>query len=341
MNIKEIAEKANVSKSAVSIALNNKSGISDATREKILAIVKETGYRHRSMVDIEKVFGEKKILRLLACNKADIYLQYATSSFFTDLIHCIEKHAKEFGYALVFSTIDIEVLEEEIIELEKRHPSDGIILLATNLNNEEIDLVSKVQKNILVLDNFMEFYDRNVVVMDNIMGAFEAVSYLVGIGHRKIGYVRSSVRLANFDQRKEGFDKALKHFDINAFDYDFTVNFYKENAKEQLEAQINENEGNLPTALFCECDYIAIDLIKALKQTGYKIPEDISVIGFDNVTESSVVSPELTTVNVFKDKMAELAVKNLLKAINDGNHVKTKSVVNTELIIRNSCAPVE
>lgn len=341
MNIKEIAHKANVSKSAVSIALNNKPGISEATRKKILAIVKETGYKHRSMVDTNRAFGEKKMLRLLACSKKDISLQYSTSSFFTDLIHCIEKHASEQGYALVFSSIKTEDLENEITQLELNHPSDGIILLATNLNENEIDIVSNAQKNLLVLDNYLEFYDQNIVVMDNAMGAYEAVSYLVDLGHSDIRYVQSSLRLSNFIRRREGFKKALNNFEIDDLSEKYIVDTNKSNVREQFIELIKNNKGNLPTAIFCECDYIAIDVIKAIQDIGLNVPNDISVIGFDNVAEASIISPELTTINVFRDKMAALAVERILSIVGGNHTTKTKSIVSTQLVKRDSCKSIK
>ncbi len=341
MNISDIAKRANVSKSAVSIALNNKPGISDATRENILAIVKETGYKHRSMVGTQSVKRENKILRLLACVNADnTSSQYSTTSFFTELIHDLEKHSRLLGYTLVFSIIKIEDLEEEIHALEKLYSSDGIILLATNLNSDEIQIISKAQNNIVVMDNYSSFYEQNIVVMDNEMGVFKAISYLAELGHKRIGYVQSSLRLANFQKRKEGFKKALEHFKITPLKCDFEVDTTRDDAKNQFQELLNNCDEKLPTAFFCECDYIAIDVIKAIQAAGMSVPNDISVIGFDNVPEAMIISPELTTINVFRDNMAEIAVDRVVKLIKKIDTSKIKSMVNTELIIRDSCKQI-
>jgi|AGTN01.2.fsa_nt_gi Transcriptional regulators len=236
MNIKDIAKKAGVSKSAVSIALNNKSGISDETRERILKIVKEYGYKHRSMVDPDRVFGSVKVIRLLACMKSDLVSsEYNSTSFFSDLIHSVEKYSREYGYALVFSSADIKGLKKEVEKLEEDHASRGIILLGTNLSLHDVEIISYIQPNLVVLDNYLGYADTNFVVMDNAAGAYNATSYLLNLGHVNIGYVQSSARVSNFELRKEGFLSALAHHGINMRDkYFFSVSSDIEAARLQF-----------------------------------------------------------------------------------------------------------
>lgn len=114
-----------------------------------------------------------------------------------------------------------------------------------------------------------------------------------------------------------------------------TIQFSQDTLTDQLEA-LRAQEGGLPTAFFCECDYIAISAMKTLSELGCRIPEDISVIGFDNISESRIVTPELTTIHVAKEQMAYQAVDLLVKEIEASPQVKIKLTVDTQFIARGS-----
>lgn len=111
-------------------------------------------------------------------------------------------------------------------------------------------------------------------------------------------------------------------------------------AQHEFMFKITELKDDLPTALFCECDYIAISVIKALNELGIRVPQDISIVGFDNIQESTIITPELTTVHVEKGTIAELAVSKLVDMIEHGDMVKIKSLIDTQLVIRKSCCPL-
>jgi DNA-binding LacI/PurR family transcriptional regulator len=163
---------------------------------------------------------------------------------------------------------------------------------------------------------------------------------LVRLGHRRIGYEQSNFRIRNFDLRKEGFLQALKEHGLSVLEQDYfsmlptVISSSQEDFKKEIAKRLND----LPTALFCESDYIAISLIKSLTELNIRIPDDISVIGFDNIHEASIISPELTTVHVYADKMASLAVDRILEMLeNNREGRKMKYIVDTEIYERNSC----
>ncbi|MEM5594323.1 substrate-binding domain-containing protein [Niallia circulans] len=110
--------------------------------------------------------------------------------------------------------------------------------------------------------------------------------------------------------------------------------------QEDFKQNIMELKDNLPSAIFCECDYMAISIIKSLHELNIHVPEDISIIGFDNIVESQIVSPELTTIHVKKDKIASLAVEKLIREIDENEEDKMKIFIDTELVKRKSCVKV-
>ncbi len=323
------------------MALNNKPGIGDDTRRRIMKVVKETGYIHRSMVRNDRN-QETKQIRFLACLKADIIsTQYNTSSFFVALIHGLEQRARSAGYALIFSTARRDKLKEDLVRLEDELPSQGVILLGTNLNPPEIEDIIDVQPNTIVLDTCYELLNTNFIVMNNRMGAYSAGSYLLELGHGRIGYVQSQERIHNFEQRRQGFFQALSENGIKVLERDIiSIESDIERAQKDFSEIISKRKKEkapLPTALFCECDYIAIGVIKSLHELGFRVPEDVSVVGFDNVSESTIVSPRLTTIHVEKEKMGSMAVRRIIDIIENRDSVRIKSIIDTKLEERDSC----
>ncbi|MEH7416260.1 LacI family DNA-binding transcriptional regulator [Neobacillus drentensis] len=340
MKIDDIAKLANVSKSAVSLALNGKNGVSQKTREKVLRIAQEHGYIPRPIIKAEQFFQPNtKLLRFVAITNAGIVTeQYESLPFFTDLIHNLDKQIGTSGYSLMVSSISIDNLQDEITRLEQEQKSAGILLLGTNLTPEQINLVASVQPNIVVLDTCFETMDVSFVVMNNVYGAYQAGQYLMELGHQQIGYVGSNTRMYNFDMRKKGFlqalsENGLKIAETNFFSVSPTVISSQDAFKEKIKERLNQ----MPSALFCEADYMAISVIKSLTELGVRVPDDVSVIGFDDIFESQVITPELTTIHVKKDRIALQAVEKLIKQIENNDSDKIKLFVDTELIERKSC----
>ena len=340
MKIDDIAKLANVSKSAVSLALNGKNGVSQKTREKVLRIAQEHGYIPRPIIKADQfVQPNTKLLRFVAVTNTGIVTeQYESLPFFTDLIHNLDRQIGTSGYSLMVSSISIENLQDEITRLEQEQKSAGILLLGTNLTPEQINIVACVQPNMVVLDTCFETLDVSFVVMNNVYGAYQAGQYLLELGHQQIGYVESNTRMYNFDMRKKGFLQALSEnglmiAETNYYSVSPTVISSQDVFKEKIKNRLNQ----LPSALFCEADYMAISVIKSLTELGVRVPDDVSVIGFDNIFESQVITPELTTIHVKKDRIALLAVEKLIKQIENNDTDKIKLFVDTELIERKSC----
>ncbi|WP_310943267.1 MULTISPECIES: LacI family DNA-binding transcriptional regulator [Paenibacillus] len=338
----DIARLANVSKSAVSLALNGKPGISMETRMKIINIAKESGYTPRAQTRTEKTSGSSNILRFVACTHSGIVLEhYAQQPFFMELIHCFEEQCRSNGYSLFFSSVPSDQLEQQIGQLETENESSGIILLGTNLSKEQIRLISGKQPNLVVLDTCYETEQANFVVMNNRMGAYQGAKHLLDSGHRRIGYVQSQYRMYNFDMRRQGFLACLEEHGVAFDERDaFTASPTVVAAYPDLVELFRRRSGDLPTALFCECDYIAISVIKSLTEAGLRVPDDVSVVGFDNIHEAVVISPELTTIHVEKETIAELAVRKLMGMIEHNDQVTVKTMVDTHLVIRKSSRPL-
>ncbi|MDB5084538.1 MAG: LacI family transcriptional regulator [Bacilli bacterium] len=342
MKMEDIARMANVSKASVSLALSGKPGIGPDTRERILKIAKETGYVLNLRSDART---EVRSLQLLVFTNSGIVLEhYYKQPFFMELIHFIEERCRSRGYSLLFSAVDIEYFERDIRSVMEESRRGGVVLLGTNLSQQQIAHIAEIQPNLVVLDTCYETLNVNCVVMNNRMGAYQAAAYLYQQGHRQIGYVQSNARMYNFESRKRGMTEALQEYGLTIEERDFfslspailaAQDVFKQQLLERRKQGVSQ-----PTALFCECDYMAISVIKSLNELGIRVPDDLSVMGFDNISEAVIISPELTTIHVEKEKMAHQAVDLLIETIENEESIKIKSLIDTRLIERKSCKSI-
>lgn len=336
--MEEIAKIAGVSKSAVSIAINGKPGISAETRDRILQIAQDHGYSPKSRAKMLDA-STRSITFLVFANSGIVLEQYYQQPFFRELIHHIEVRSRLSGYSLLFSSVDMRSFEQDIRNLAEEKQGDGIILLGTNLDKHHIEeILAQSTTPLVVLDTCFETLPVHCVLINNVMGAYQAGSHLCELGHKNIGYIASNIRMRNFDDRKQGFNTALREYGIeideaNEFAVAPTILSSQEGLLSQLTAYLQTGQP-LPTAFYCECDYIAISAIKTLSELGFRVPDDVSVVGFDNISESVIVTPELTTVHVEKERMAQLAVDLLIRSIESEPAAKHKIMVDTRFINR-------
>ncbi|WP_342414833.1 LacI family DNA-binding transcriptional regulator [Paenibacillus sp. FSL R10-2782] len=341
MKMEDIAKLANVSKSAVSLAFSGKPGIGPDTRERILQVAHEAGYSPKSKT-ITASRSDKSLLFLVCTNSGIVLEEYYQQPFFKELIQFIEERCRQKGYSLIFSTVDVEFFQRDIQMVAEEKRSVGTIVLGTNLTREQISDIHAKLPNLIVLDTCFDTLSVQFIQINNVMGAYQAGAYLCDMGHTSIGYIASNVRIHNFEERKRGFlsalmERGLKIPEAQMLAVAPTILTSQEDLNRQLTVYL-ESGKTLPTAWFCECDYIAISAMKTMSELGIRVPQDTSIIGFDNITESVIVTPELTTIHVEKERMAVLAVDLLTDSIEQGTQVTAKITVDTKFVERNSCA---
>jgi LacI family transcriptional regulator len=342
VKMEDIARLAGVSKAAVSLAMSGKPGIGEETRERILQLAEEHGYKRKARAAAPEQ-GRKSLTFLAFANSGIVLEQYYEQPFFRELIHYIEERCRLSGYSLVYTSLALEQMTEQVPTLGGELQSSGVILLGTNLNSSQISIiVEQLPVPVVVLDSCVETLPVHFVAINNVMGAYQAGAHLCELGHKRIGYIGSNVRMYNFDERRRGFMAALAACGLTVADADSlavapTILSSQEALKQQLSACLAAGAA-LPSAFFCECDYIAISAVKTLGELGYRVPEDVSVVGFDNISEARIVTPELTTVHVEKERLAHLAVDLVIQAIGASVRATTKTTIDTQLVVRGSSA---
>lgn len=333
VTINDIAKQANVSRSAVSLALNNKTGVSDETRQKILDAANELGY------NLKKKPSENNLIRFLVCINSDtVSSHFYESPFYMALIRDIEHECQKRGFALLISSTDIDELEENLIQYEKNHPALGLILLGTYLSQSEILAVQKRQPNLVVLDNILDLLNIDCVGANMYMLGYQAASYIIDSGFEKIGYVQAKRRPNNLIREKEGFIRKLSESSMKIQKnhiYSITNSTYE--GSQDFREILKTNIDNLPEILFCEDDFMAIGVMQALTEAGKRIPEDISVMGSDNVFLSETSTPPLTTIQIDTRTMSKVGVNRIVEMINSKNLPTMKFIIDTFIVERESC----
>lgn len=325
MSIKKIAELAGVSTATVSKVLNDKDqSISDATRQRVLSIVEKEGYIPN---------GIAKSLRMKNTKTIGIIMPDVMNLFFSELARGAEDAAERKGYSVILCNSDNkESKEEKYIQILHEKMVDGIILTASE---------SSVKKSLERRNIPMVLLDRDIdiegeigrIIVDNEEGSYNATKYLIEKGCQNIGFISSNKINKSSGQRLNGYEKAILESGLK-LDKDrmFLQNYTIETGYKGTVSIIEKTKID---GIICGNDLIAIGSIKALKERQINVPEEIKVIGFDDISISKYMDPPLTTVRQPIYQMGEEAVKMLINII-DKKKMEMSKVLKTELIVRES-----
>jgi LacI family transcriptional regulator len=332
--LKDIAALAGVSAAAVSLALNHQPGIGSKKREQILNIARDLEY-HPNLLARSMVGKRSNTIGLLINNISD--------PFFAAMVQNAEESARKNGLSLIVCNVnDDDKLEKYYIDVLISQRVEGIIISSVRHNSPHIKK--------LVKDGFpfvlagRRIYDReienriNFVVLDNFTAGYQAFTHLYRLGHDSIAMLTGSMSSSTNIERTNG---ALKSAEDHGLEVDKRLVIDCGNSKERAfdAAAGLLKGGKVPTAIFAEDDNMALSAREAILAGGYKIPEDIALLGFDNIYIGGLTGIELSTVREKRYAIAELSVSLLLEAIKnrDKDSVRKHLVLETDLVIRKSC----
>lgn len=311
---KEIAEKLGISPSAVSLALNGKPGVGAATRERIIAEAIRMGYSVK-----EKSISLPNIRYVIFIDEGSAVKE---SSFYSIVLQGVETRAKDLGYNVFISYFYADGDWDAQATAIASNVS-GMIVLGTEINERHIHRIMGLgitgrTMPVVVVDYSTHLADIDCVVADNRDGAYQAVSYLLSEGHRDVGYLRARNRVYSFQRREVGLMQARQEHGLGKDSplCCVEVGISSEQAFHDMSQWLSRGQ-KLPSAFFADNDVIAAACIRALKVKGYRVPEDVSVVGFDDSPISRMVDPPLTTVHTPKELMGQLAMDFLHRRIQD------------------------
>ena len=330
---KELAKNLKLSEAAVSMALNGKPGVSTATRQRVINAAKDAGYDFSKLREnLIESKTEKGTFSFIIYRKHGAVI--ADTPFFNELTEGVEQSCRQACYRL---NIHYLYGDENIARQLRELPyCNGIILLATEMRYEDFRPFDALSIPLVVLDTYFEGLAYDCVLINNFQGAYQAANYIIRKTKKQPGYLRSSYPIGNFSERADGFYKAIRDNGMSASrSRVFSLTPSLEGACEDVLELLRAGEEPSP-CYFADNDLIAAGAIKAFKEQGYRIPEDISIIGFDNMPLCSYIEPALTTVNVPKQYMAQMAVNRLIQNITCKKHFPVKIEIGTSIVRRKS-----
>jgi len=331
VTIQDIARKTGVSTTTVSRVLNRKAKkfrINEDTAERIIRAAEQMHYRPNILA---------RSLRLKKTKTIGLVIPDISNLFFACVTKAIQTTAYQAGYSLIVCNTDEDIgTEIEQIELLRSKGVDGFIIMPVGVRYDHIQKLQEDQIHLVLLDRCFDELDTHSVVVDNRSGALQAVTHLIQNGHRKIAVIQGLLNTYTNNLRVLGYRDALVRHGLTV-DERLIVgkDFRCENGYRETKALLRRPER--PTALFTMSDLITLGSLQALQEEKLTVPEDISLVAFDDVDFAPFLSAPLTAVSQPRELMGELAVKLLVDQLkNRAKDDEKRIVLKPRLIIRNS-----
>jgi LacI family transcriptional regulator len=325
IKLKDIAKLANVSVTTASYALNNRPEVSEETKKRVLDIARKYNY---------KPSGIARDLKMKKTETIGLILSNLAGPFYAEIINGIEEITFSNGYNLVVCS-SYGGKNSTAVRYLKEKRTDGILLLTSDIEDEIILESANHNFPIVLLDRELKGDYIWSATVDNEKGAYKAVEHLIKLGYTNIGYFSGPNISLDNKQRYEGYKKAL---DTNRLKLknEWVVHGQFTRSGGYRAAQALIAKKSFPEAIFCANDEMAIGAIEAFRDAGIKVPDQIAIVGFDDIELASYITPSLTTVKHPKYLLGSTATHMLIQALkNDFNISNIK--LDTQLIIRESC----
>ncbi|MEA1975223.1 MAG: LacI family DNA-binding transcriptional regulator [Bacillota bacterium] len=331
ITMKDIAEKAGVSKATVSRVINKTKPVSLEVKERVEKIIEENNYKP-SAVARSLANRETKVIGLI--------IPDLSNAFYAELVRGISRTAHSKGYnVFLCNTFKDQELEMEFLELLDEKEVDAIILTTFHTTEVQKDFIKKFKKPVVTVNRNFEGENLPIVSnidIDNYKASYEAVKYLIDINHKKIGVIRAEKEDETCVERLEGYKDALRDNQIECDKkYIIESDFHFKSAYSGMMKILKYDE--VPDAMFCFSDELAMGAIRAIIDFGLNVPNDISIIGFDDIPMAKRFIPSITTIKQPIFKMGKVAMETLYGMIIDKEKISEKNIIlDYELVIRDS-----
>lgn len=325
ITLKMVAERAGVSVNTASRAINNKSDINEETKKRVLKVAQELGYVQNATAVALRTKKTRTLGVVIADNR---------NPFYAEVLNGIEEAAREKNYHIILANTQRDYQkEEEAINLLLAKRVDGLLITPVQDRNDDIKKLIEANIPFVIVGRDFESIEVDAVYNDEVKGGFFATEYLIKKGHKRIAFINGFLHKSPAQGRLEGYKKALKEHGIPLVDMmvsvgDIDVEDGYERTKQMLEKNLDF------TAIFAYNDMMAFGAMQVIKEKGLRIPEDIGLVGYDDIPFSSLISPSLTTIKLKKQELGAESVKLLLSRINGSREKMKKIMLNVELIVR-------
>ena len=324
--MKDIARLAQVSTSTVSHVINGSRFVSDEIREKVMRIVVELNYTPSYIARSLKVKATKTIGLLVTATN---------NPFFSEVMAGVEQYCQKNQYNLIIATTggDAKRLQQNLQTLIHKQV-DGVLLMCGD-SRFQADMELTVPLPLVVMDWWFTELNADKILENSERGGYLATKSMVDAGHQKIGIITGNLRKSVAKNRLQGYKKALSEANI-VLNPDWIVESHFDFEGGIVGAQKLLSLSDRPTAIFCCCDTIAIGAYQAIQNQGLRIPQDISIMGYDDIELARYLFPSLSTISQPKAELGRLAVETLLQRIQEPNENYRTLVLEPTCILRES-----
>jgi LacI family transcriptional regulator len=327
MNIKKVAARAKVSTATISRTINNSAAVSPDTAKKVWKVIRELGYYPNTQARA-LVSGRSKIFGLIISDIAN--------PFFPELVKSFDDTAIHHGYEVIvantdYNSVRMNICARRMIERQV----DAVAIMTSEIDESLVEELSRRKLPIVFLDHGHPGPLISNIVVDYGKGIREAVQHLAGLGHRNIGFVSGPVALKSARTRRAAFLRCPNECGINDPQQVVVEGNHKVDGGERAMQQLLAMHP-APTAVLTSNDLTAIGVLRSIHQAGLSVPDDISVIGFDDIELSRFTQPALTTVRLSREELGRCAFEALYRTLQNGSRQGQQIKLSTSLIIRDS-----
>jgi LacI family transcriptional regulator len=327
--IVDVARESGVSYSTVSRTLNGYEFVKPSTREKVLQAAKKLGYVPNQQA--RSLAGGRS-------NLIGVLVPALSNDYISEILRGVDEELAKSNYNLIlYTTHRHQGKESTYVATIMNGGADGLLLVVPLISTPYLDALRQQDFPYVLIDQSDKAEKSPVVNSTNRQGAYEATRYLIELGHRRIGFISGLMGLTSATERLGGYSDALSDHGIPVCHTFIAEGDFGEHGG-YIAAQKLLALAESPTAIFASNDLSAFGAIEAIRQHGLRIPEDISVIGFDDIPQASLVYPKLTTVRQPLAQIGREAVTMLLDYIENPAQGMRQVTLETQLILRDSCA---
>lgn len=315
----------------MSKALNNYNDIPKATKEKVLKAASELAYHPRSAARSLRLKRTEKIGLMIS---TQLSMTNITGEYYFEAIRGVAFASEKKDYNIILYTTIGDNLEK-VKKICSTKEIDGLIITGGGNTESLVDICNQFEIPVVVLNRRMKNKEITTVSSDNISGGYKAVSHLIELGRKRISYIGRSDDKETTEDRFEGYRKALSEnlikIDTNLIKY---TNFEQENILNVINSLLSAPQR--PDAFFAFNDRIAIEILSQCKKMNISVPEDVAIVGYDNIRSSLVTNPPLTTLTQNLLELGEKSVEMLIEAISKKDFVRREIIIPVDLVIRES-----
>jgi DNA-binding LacI/PurR family transcriptional regulator len=332
VTIYDIAEAAGVSIATVSKVINNRGRVGEKTRERVLRVIQEMNY---SPNRIASALGGKSMCTL------GLLIPDISNPFYSEIVRGAEDCGRKWGYNVLICNTDNNTRREMDYLLALRQKRvDGVILATASSSDTRREDLESLGIPIAFISREIPGFESIRVIVDNFRGGYLATRHLIDLGHQNIALFTEPLNIMTSSERLRGYVEALQEAGIPYRpEWVRPGSFGIESGYRLAQELLRESRDPIPTAVFAANDQLAIGAIQAFKEAGRLVPEDVSVVGFDNSMLCTIVDPPLTTVAQPMYEMGKTVVDRLIEAIQKGRNGSERIVLEPKLVVRRSAAP--